>query len=203
MGRKSLKKTRQKEIVSAFYNVAKREGLENASIAKVAKEMGVNPSLIIHYFTSKEELIFGLINFILESYRFIYLAEEEQLNSRERLIKVVDNLFSREWNALFDDGVFYSCFSLIFRSQRIKTEFKELHNHLRQLLSEVIEAAKKDGHLLIENSKQTADLIFIMVEGVYYYLSLFDDETVYNEKLVEYKKAAFDILKLNTTVELN
>lgn len=202
MGRKSLKKTRQKEIINAFYNVSKREGLENASIAKVAKEIGVNPSLIIHYFKSKDQLIFGLINYILESYRFIYLAEDEQLNSKDKLIKVIDNLFSREWNALFDDGVFYSCFSLIFRNQRIKAEFKELHNNLRFLLSEVIEAARIEGHLNIENSKQTSDLIFIMVEGAYYYLSLLENNEAYTLKLLQYKKAAFDILNIKNTPKL-
>ena len=56
MGRKSLKETRQKEIVKAFYSVAKREGLEKTSIAKVAENMKINPSLVIHYFKSKQEL---------------------------------------------------------------------------------------------------------------------------------------------------
>ncbi len=36
MGRKSLKESRQAEIVSAFYKLAKKDGLENASIAKTA-----------------------------------------------------------------------------------------------------------------------------------------------------------------------
>ena len=66
MGRKSLKNTRQKEIIEAFYTVAKQEGLENTSFAKVAKLMGINTSLILHYFESKETLLFGLINYILD-----------------------------------------------------------------------------------------------------------------------------------------
>jgi len=200
MGRKSLKEARQKEIIEAFYNVSKREGLENASIAKVAKEIDVNPSLIIHYFKSKNELIFGLISFILDSYKFIYSDEDNQLDSKSKLIKVVDNLFSREWNSLFDDGVFYSSFSLVFRDKKIKTAFKELHKHLRVLLSEVIEDAKKDGHINIENSEITSDLIFIMVEGAYYYLSMFENNDVYYEKLRQYKKSAFDVLNMNTAI---
>jgi len=196
MGRKSLKVTRQKEIVKAFYEVAKKEGLENASIAKVAKEMGVNPSLIIHYFTSKEELIFGLINFILERYKNIYTAEDAALNSKLKLEKVIDNLFSREWNTLFDDGVFYSCFSLIFRNEKIKNSYKTLHDHLRSLLSDVITDAKKDGYTQIESPEKTADLIFIMVEGAYYYLSLFEDNETYREKLNYYKDSTFKLLEL-------
>ena len=56
MGRKSLKKERQSEIIEAFYKVAQKEGLENVSLAKVATEMDVNTSLVLHYFKSKDEL---------------------------------------------------------------------------------------------------------------------------------------------------
>lgn len=200
MGRKSLKTHRQKEIVQAFYEVAKREGLENASIAKVAKQMDVNPSLIIHYFSSKSQLIFGLINYILDSYKYIYAPEDTLLGSREILIQVVDNLFSREWNSLFDDGVFYSSFSLVFRDEKIKAAFKELHVHLRVLLAELINKAHADGHLEIENAAKTSDLIFVIVEGAYYYLSLYDNDEVYRQKLKEYKETAFEILSFKEKV---
>lgn len=50
MGRKSLKEPRQKEIIRAFYKIAKKEGLENASILKTANLIGITPSLIMHYF---------------------------------------------------------------------------------------------------------------------------------------------------------
>src|SRR5262245_30453466 len=112
MGRKSLKPVRQKEMIKAFYKVARKEGLENASIAKVAKVLGVNPSLVIHYFKTKNDLIYGLIGYILERYSLIYNPENDLADPSERLRKIVRNLFSRKWNKLIDDGVFYSSFSL-------------------------------------------------------------------------------------------
>lgn len=196
MGRKSLKAERQKEIIVAFYKVAQREGLENASLAKVAKETGVNSSLISHYFGSKEDLVFGLINYILERYKFIFASESGGENSEKRLVKLVDNLFSREWNELIDDGVFYSCFTLVFRDGKIKAAFKDLHDYLRLLLTEVIEEANKNGEVNIENPKNTADLIFILVEGTYYYLSLCEINDEYYGKLNKYKQVAYDILKI-------
>lgn len=197
MGRKSLKEVRKKEIVESFYVVAKKEGLENASIAKVAKEMGINASLILHYFGTKEDLISELIHFILEQYRIIYTSAHHVKDSKERLLKIVRNLFSRDWNALIDDGVFYSCFALVFRDEKIKTAYLELHEHLRNLLAEAIEEAKAAGTVQIENSKETADLIFIMVEGTYYYLSLYGTENGYTEKLNRYRAEALKLLKLN------
>jgi AcrR family transcriptional regulator len=201
MGRKSLKKERQSEIIKAFYSVAQREGLENASLAKVATEMAVNTSLVLHYFKSKDELLFGLINFILERYKKLYTSEYNKERKGSRLESIINNLFSREWNELVDDGVFYSCFALIFRDEKIKLAYKELHDYLRLLLAEVIEEAKNNGEVNIDNPKETADLIFVIVDGAYYYLSLFepnDEETI---KLERYKQAAFNILQIGTNIK--
>src|SRR5688500_12783494 len=123
MGRKSLKPIRQKGIIKAFYKVARKEGLENASIAKVALVLDVNPSLVMHYFKTKQDLIHGLIEYILEQYRLIYNPENDTANPRVRLEKIIRNLFSRKWDKLFDDGVFYSSYSLIFRDQKVKEHY--------------------------------------------------------------------------------
>jgi AcrR family transcriptional regulator len=196
MGRKSLKKERQSEIIEAFYKVAQKEGLENVSLAKVATEMDVNTSLVLHYFKSKDELLFGLINFILERYKKLYTSEYNKERSGSPLVSIINNLFSREWNELVDDGVFYSCFALIFRDDRIKDAYRSLHENLRMLLAEAIEEAKSKGEVGIVDSKKTADLIFIFVEGAYYYLSLYDDDEQYFKKLDAYKQAALDLLKV-------
>jgi hypothetical protein len=64
------------------------------------------------------------------------------------------------------------------------------------LLAEAIEEAKSKGEVGIVDSKKTADLIFIFVEGAYYYLSLYDDDEQYFKKLDAYKQAALDLLKV-------
>lgn len=195
MGRKSRKNVRQKEIVEAFYIVARREGLEQASLAKVAAELGINTSLVSYYFGSKNALIFGLIEFILESYKQFYTIDygDEKYGSRLRCI--IDNLFSRGWNKLVEDQVFYDCFALVFRNNNIKTAYKELHEHLRKWLAVAIEEAKSNGDVQVEDSEGAADLIFILVEGSYYYLSMFEMGEEYFEKQERYKRAALDILK--------
>jgi len=200
MGRKSLKEVRQKEIVEAFYKVAKKDGIRNASLAKVAAEMGINPSLVSHYFGSKNALIFGLIEFILESYKNFYSLDYSEPKKGCRLKNIIDNLFSREWHNLIDDQVFYDCFTLIFRDKKIKTAYKELHEHLRQWLSEAIEEAQRNGEVQVESPQGAADLIFILVEGSYYYLSMYDKGEEYYEKQNRYKQGALDILKFKNAI---
>ena len=44
---------RKREILEHFQQVLVEEGFEGASIGKIARRMGINPSLIIHYFSTK------------------------------------------------------------------------------------------------------------------------------------------------------
>lgn len=196
MGRKSLKPLRQKGIIKAFYKVARKEGLENASIAKVAAVLEVNPSLVIHYFTNKQALMHGLIEFILERYRLLYNSENGTLNPRERLIKVIRNLFSRKWNKLFDDGVFYSGFALVFRDKTVKEHYKNLHDGLRNLLTKALQEAKDHSVVDVADVEKTADLIFIFVEGAYYYLSMVTEKSEYEMRIHHYEQTVLSILKL-------
>lgn len=196
MGRKSLKPVRQKEMIKAFYKVARKEGLENASIAKVALVLGVNPSLVMHYFKTKDDLIYGLIGYILERYSLIYNPENGTSNPTERLRKIVRNLFSRKWNKLIDDGVFYSSFSLIFRDPILKIQFKKLHDELRELLTKALKEAKEEGIIEIKDIEKTADVIFIFVEGAYYYLSMVSDKKEYESRIQLYEQTVLSMLKL-------
>lgn len=200
MGRKSLKPLRQKGIIKAFYKVAKKEGLENASIAKVAAVLGVNPSLVIHYFSTKNELVHGLIEYILERYRLLYNPQNSTLHPRERLVKIIRNLFSRKWNKLIDDGVFYSSYALIFRNKTVKEHYKNLHDDLRKLLMEALQEAKDHGVIEVDDVERTADLIFIFVEGAYYYLSMVSNKAEYEMRIDNYEHTVLSMLKLHEHV---
>jgi len=201
MGRKSLKTTRQKEIIKAFYKIAKKEGLENASIVKTAAAMNINPSLIMHYFQTKEYLLYGLVEYILDKYLLIYQVNgKKELDSRGTLLMVIDNIFSKKWNTLFDDGVSYSCYSLTFRDKEIRKKYKLLLDSLRKTLEEQIKTCNREGVISVKDPAFTADLIFVLVDGAYYYLSLVDDKKEYNSKLDIYKQQALQLLNLRAPV---
>lgn len=200
MGRKSLKIIRQKEIIRTFYKVSKKEGLENASIAKAAKDMGINPSLIMHYFATKDDLIYGLIDYILDKYLLIYRVNlSTEKDPKSALLGVIDNIFSKKWNSLFDDGVSYSCYSLTFRDKRIKRKYKLLLDTLRKTLEDLIISCNKKKIIKVADPSLTADLIFVLVDGAYYYLSLVEDKKEYETKLKQYKHRAIQLLHLNVS----
>ncbi|WP_316821318.1 TetR family transcriptional regulator [Pedobacter gandavensis] len=194
MGRKSLKETRQLEIIKIFYKVAKKEGYENTSIAKIAKVMDINPSLIIHYFQTKEELTYALIDYILDRYLLIYTIKSKDGAGLADLHKTIEMLFSKKWNSLFDDGLFYTFYAMAFREKKIKEKYKTILDALRLGLTTMIEECHQKKLIKVADAKVAADLIFVLVDGVYFYLSLESDKKAYAEKLDYYKSKAYFIL---------
>ena len=150
----------------------------------------------MHYFKTKQDMVHGLIEYILERYRLIYNPENGTLNPGERLKKIIRNLFSRKWDKLIDDGVFYGSFSMIFRDKTLKAHYKNLHDNLRQMLTDTLKDAKENGVIEVEDIEKTADLIFIFVEGAYYYLSMVSDKSEYDSKIEYYQQTVLSMLKI-------
>nr|WP_068892789.1 TetR family transcriptional regulator [Pedobacter panaciterrae] len=200
MGRKSLKEARQLEIIKIFYKVAKTEGYENTSIAKIAKVMDINPSLIIHYFETKEDLTYALIDYILERYLLIYTIKNKNAVTLSDLKKTIEMLFSKKWNLLFDDGLFYTFYALAFREKKIKAKYKTILDSLRFALTSMIERCTEKNFIKVEDPKTAADLIFVLVDGAYFYLSLENDKKAYAERLDYYKSKAYQILGMDTLI---
>lgn len=186
---------RKREIIEGFYQLSKENGIENTSIAKIGKHLGMPPSLIMHYFPTRDILISNLISFILKRLLQIYtpIIKELRVQNYTDPHTFVERMFSRDWNLLIDDGVFYSCFSLIFRNDTIKREYRNLHLKLRENLKEILDQDEK------LNKKDTALLseqIFVVVEGAYYYLSMIDDQELYEQKVEIFKNQVYDLLKV-------
>lgn len=171
MGRNNLTDQRQKEITIAFYEVAKEVGLANASIAKVADNMGISKGLIMHYFANKESLIFALYEQILESYLNFVVAEKYlNIDTKKELVEYISSLFSREWNLYIDDGVFYSFYALIYQNNQVREYYSEFLKTLRNGIATILENCKDKGIIYNSDVVLTSNILYAMIDGAYFQL---------------------------------
>jgi AcrR family transcriptional regulator len=198
MGRKNLSVIRKKEIIISFYEVAKKIGLENTSFAKIAGEMNISKSLIIHYFQSRESLLIGLNEYMLEQHLHIVSDENLIIDSKESIEKLIYSLFSRSWNSYFDDGVFYSCYALIYRMKEFNESFKKYLEELHIILEKQLIEAKENNLIENDNIKEITEIMYALIDGAYYYLGLFDEnDENYKNKVLLYQKYALNLLQFN------
>lgn len=178
MGRKSKAKVRQKEILSHFYDVIIDEGFEGASIAKIAKRMDVNPSLLIHYFSTKDAMVIGLMDHIITTYSAQLFPDFSKVSDpKERWEDLVDVSSRIQWDRIMNSTVFFSFYTLALRMPEIKKRFNTLYDGIIQVLIEEITHANKAGIIKITDPKVEAERLIAVIEGYNFYYNLKGEET--------------------------
>lgn len=174
MGRKSKAAVRKKEILENFYEVIKQEGYENASIAKIADRMDVNPSLLIHYFKTKEEMVVDLVDFILGRYENTFMNMLNDVSdAQKRFDLVTDIMYGASWLQVTDRSVFYACYYLATRHERIREHFKKMYNRFKTFLVEELEKWIEAGIVQQVDAELMAQYMIMMNEGLTYYEGVF------------------------------
>ncbi|WMX17374.1 TetR/AcrR family transcriptional regulator [Aureispira sp. CCB-E] len=195
MGRKSKADVRKKEILEHFYIILKDEGFENASIAKIANLMDVNPSLLIHYFKTKDEMVVAFVKFLLGRYEETF--KEKMFNSedpQERFSNTLDIMFSEDWLNFSDQTVFYACYYLSSRNIRIKELFQEMYNKFKQLLIPEAVSWIEAGIVKDIEPENVADYLIIVNEGLTYFDKLMSDPEGFKRRAKFLKEAVIKTL---------
>lgn len=196
MARKSKGEVRKREILEHFYDVLVAEGLEGASIAKIAKKLKVHPSLILHYFSTKEEMVLALVDFIIEKYESTFLPNLEEVKDPLKRFHLFFNiLFGLEYDKLVDDSVFAACYYLSLRNPSIRKAFQSMFIRLRRVVLQEIQLYQEAGIIQADDPEKMADLIIAIEEGLSFMRSFMGPEEGVEQTGEYLKNIAFSLLR--------
>lgn len=197
---KDKAETRKREILENFYAVLAEEGLEGASIAKIAARMDIHPSLIIHYFSNKEEMIVALVDYMLATYEDTFLPRLREIGDPERRLEAaIDAIFGVDWARLLDPTAFYACLSLAFRNPRVMESFRRMYSRLREVLVEEMSVLIDDGVVVRADPAKLADLIISLLEGYDFYRYIMEDRIDFDALAQFLKENALAIIRADRT----
>ncbi len=133
--------------------------------------MGIHPSLIIHYFASKENMVSGLVDLVLESHsnRFSGLPSFDS-SPEQRLKALVERIWSGEWHARTDISVIYAVLSVGYRNLKVFGRILDLYNSYRLFLINEFTRFRDAGIISCVHPQNTADIIISMSEGSHYFM---------------------------------
>lgn len=198
MARKNKSLIRKKEILECFYQVIDQEGLEGASFAKIAKLMEVNPSLLIHYFSNKEEMIIAMVDWLIERYQGDYMEKIEAIEDpKERLRFVIYGIFSKEWITLVDNNVFYAFYCQTYRNEHIRKRFQHMYVLFKHFLLDELKLCQEnkviDPNLNID---LFAGFLMSVQEGNSYFQGLLKGQIKGKETAEFHISQIFQLLKI-------
>lgn len=158
---------RKPEILEGYYNVLIREGLENTSVGKIAKELGIHSSLIFHYFQNKENLTFELVQLMIEKFKSVHLLNFEHIEDvNERYEALLDLIFSLQWSRTVDPGVHFGFYYQSFRDRRTLAHLQGMFAWLRDYIEEQLDIFAASGIIRVSDTGKAADYIVTMMEGL-------------------------------------
>ncbi len=170
MGRKDKSEARRREILEASYKVVAKSGLEGATLKSIGREMGVAPSLLMHYFANKEELIQSLVDYMIQKMDSTFLERLQDIpTAKERLELFLEKNLSFELPDAVDSKVFYGAFYLSINDERVRQSFRRIYDHdqavIRRLVADYAAEAGLQGLL----PELIAIQIVSLIEGLYLY----------------------------------
>ena len=129
MGRKNKIDVRRKEILETCYDQIEREGIDGVTLKKIGQQMDVAPSLIMHYFQNKDELIRALVDHMLERMDIVYIPYLSKYpTARERLVFFIDETINLYIAQSVSDAVWYACFALGLHNSEIREGFRRAYD---------------------------------------------------------------------------
>lgn len=188
MGRKSKADSRKPEILEQTYNTLLEESLESASFAKIAQKAGIAPSLITHYFNSKEELIFDLTDYMTEKYDAFLMQDFQQISDPIKRLEAIISTRLREYTCTtVDDRVWYNVFALALRSPTVKNKIQDMYLRDQDALVQQLQSCSS-RKIDLGELEVLARTITIAMEGLGYYVAMMGDEFSVEEETVRLEK---------------
>jgi AcrR family transcriptional regulator len=187
---------RKPDILKHYYQVILKEGIEGASIAKVAKRMKINPSLIIHYFSSKDNMTVALVDYMSRIYNRLFMDMKiETDNPEKRLDRLVEIFCSDEWYNNTDISGDFSIFSISFRNKKVFKHVQNMYLDFIKLIQKELEIATSTGKVKISNPRRTAELIVSALEGYRHFKHFYIDQSDSENYRQEMMKTLRQIIK--------
>ncbi|MCF8068746.1 MAG: TetR/AcrR family transcriptional regulator [Desulfobacterales bacterium] len=131
MSRNKKSDIRKPEILKHLYQVLSKEGLRGTTLSKVARHMGVNPSLIIHYFKTKDDMFMELADAVFDRYEAHYFNKiVENGEPEESLEAIFDIMFDQDWDDT-DESVYWALFYLGYRIRKVRNRDTAYRNRIK------------------------------------------------------------------------
>ncbi|MCW7752519.1 TetR/AcrR family transcriptional regulator [Desulfobotulus sp. H1] len=160
---------RKPVILDAFYAAIREEGIENASVAKVAARAGIHPSLVIHYFGTKEKMLMELVDQVLETYGALIGSLPRDGAPGERLLRILATIWGPSWYGAVAPSVVYSFLAIARRNQEVARRVDHLYGKYRRFLEKEVAAAAAAGVVSVRDVPASVSALLSLSEGSHYF----------------------------------
>ena len=158
---------KRKDIALACKELFIKNGIKNLTISEVAKTAGIGKGTIYEYFKNKEEIVFEIVNTLLQEHNIDKkLRIDSKENTKEKIIEFFGVFYREEDIELRELYKEFISISLANPMQEMIAFQSQCSNTYFKWFEEIIQAGI-DKNELVGSSKQLARGLFVMGEGLF------------------------------------
>lgn len=187
---------KRKDIAISCKELFYQNGINDLTISEVAKTAGVGKGTIYEYFKNKEEIVFEIVNILLQEHNIDKKARIDAKESTKEKIIEFFGVFYREED--LELRQLYKEFISISLSNPQK-EMIEFHSRCSETYFKWFEEIIQEGidkKELTSSSKKLAKGLFVMGEGLFISSSVTDTIEDLKEELDNFYGTLFDLIEV-------
>ena len=184
------------DIALACKELFFQKGINDLTISEVAKAAGVGKGTIYEYFSNKEEIVFEIVNILLQEHNIEKKSRiDSKESTKEKIIEFFGIFYIDEYvelRQLYKEFISISLSSPQKEMTEFHTKCSEIYfNWFEEIIQEGIEKGE-----LVESSKNLARGLFVIGEGLFISSSVTD--TIYDLKkeLDKFYNTVFELMEV-------
>jgi AcrR family transcriptional regulator len=187
---------KRKDIALSCKEIFVQKGIKDLSVSQVAKAAGIGKGTVYDYFSNKEDIVFEIVNILMQEYRESLTKKIQKATSTREKIKIFSNIFYDEDE--FELRSIYKEFISISLSSPNKEmiEFQSAYtNDYYEWFVEILSQGVKAGEIR-EGSEEFARGLFVMAKGMFISNSVTNTINDVKTEIHKFTDALFDILEV-------
>lgn len=158
---------KRKSIAEAAWSIIKKEGIEKASIRRVATEAGMSAGALRHYFSTKDEMLLFIMDYYLEEGKKRSQSKSWSDTPLQAVAEVLLELIPIDEEKKIETSVWWILALQSLTSDTLKEKKDEMTNGMYELASSMIEILALQGILSDStNVKLEKSRLAVLIDGL-------------------------------------
>lgn len=158
---------KRKSIAEAAWSIIKKEGIEKASIRRVATEAGMSAGALRHYFSTKDEMLLFIMDYYLEEGKKRSQSKSWSDTPLQAVAAVLLELVPIDEEKKIETSVWWILALQSLTSDTLKEKKDEMTNGMYELASSMIEILVLQGILSDStNVKLEKSRLAVLIDGL-------------------------------------
>ncbi|MCD4668802.1 MAG: TetR/AcrR family transcriptional regulator [Sulfurimonas sp.] len=187
---------KRKDIALACKDIIFLHGLKDLTISKIAKAAGVGKGTMYDYFKNKEDIVFEIVNILIQERNIIVEKQISELSLTKDKIKLFSRFFycdeDLELRGLYREFISISLSSPDEEMIAFQTKcFEGYYSWFEKIIQDGI-----DNGEIIESSKQLTRGLFVVSEGMFIVSTATNSIDSLEDELNNYVDAIFELIEV-------